>query len=108
MEIHALLGIRSDSDKKVVRDKYIKMMAILHPNNKKTGDVNKFIMLQKCYKNFETMGDDSLCFKVVNSFTSTIICRCGGTYQIPTGFIGTIECDFCSCFIIVEEPYDLL
>lgn len=75
----------------------------LHPSNKKTGNQNAFIELQESYKKYLTGDSFSNCWAVVENNKKEIECRCGGTYKIDKNQSGRLDCEYCSCFIEIEE-----
>ncbi|KAI5149942.1 hypothetical protein ENBRE01_1206 [Enteropsectra breve] len=102
MDIFSVLKIKSSSSLSEVKKSYYKRLAALHPASV-GGCSEKFIELQTAYKQY-LLGDDFLnCYGIYNIGISSIACRCGGYYEVEEDFMGKIECDFCSCFIIVEE-----
>lgn len=103
MDIYNKLRLRSDASKEEIKSKYYKLLSILHPRTKGTGNEIEYLELQKLYKRY-LLGDDCTnCFYVCSNNTKSISCRCGGVYEISDEYIGRLDCDFCSCFIFVEE-----
>lgn len=103
MELHKLLGLRSSATKDEVRAKYHKLLFLLHPRTRVTGDESKYIELQDAYKRFLRGDIATNCHLVCTNDVREVGCRCGGTYTIHEGFEGKIDCEFCSCFIEVEN-----
>ncbi|ELA41054.1 uncharacterized protein VICG_01936 [Vittaforma corneae ATCC 50505] len=104
LELYRILNVRKDAPKDAVKQKYRKMLFDLHPNNKKTGNESAFIELQEAYKRYLTGDLFSNCWAVVENNRKEFECRCGGIYKIEEGRAGRIECEYCSCFIEVEDP----
>lgn len=103
MDIYTILELRSDAEQEEVKSKYYKMLALLHPRTKYTGSEYAFMQLQDAYKKY-LLGDDYLnCFMVCADTDNTVKCRCGGVYTVERGKLGRNECEFCSCFIFVQE-----
>lgn len=91
-----------------VKSAYYKKLHRLHPKNNPKNTQNDYIKLVNAYKKL-LAGESYLnCYKIVNFYESNVICRCGAEYEIGFSFVGKVECDFCSCFIIVEEPCHML
>lgn len=104
IEIHTLLNLRSDATSNEIKVKYYKLIFQLHPSTKKTGNESEYIELQEAYRRYVAGDSFSNCFLVCENTRGTLSCRCGGVYQIEKSAVGKIECEFCSCHIIVENP----
>lgn len=103
MELHRLLGVRSNATRDEIKCKYYKQLFLLHPRTKVTGNEAKYIELQDAYKRF-LRGDSAMhCHLVCTNDVGEVACRCGGTYTVQKMFEGKIDCEFCSCFIEVES-----
>lgn len=104
MNIYEILNLKQNATKEVIKQKYYKLLFKLHPHNHSTGNKESYLELQEAYKMYISGDSYVNCFSVVSNEISKVLCRCGGLYDIPSEFIGRIECDFCSCFIEVESP----
>lgn len=103
MDIFSFLEIDFSSDKSAVDSAYHKKLKYYHPS-KKTGSEEMFMELNKLYKEYLLGNDFVNCSAVCDSEKQTQKCRCGGIYEIYADYFGRIDCDFCSCFIIVRKP----
>lgn len=104
-DIFSILGMRTDSSQIEIKVAYRKMLPVLHPNNRTTGSASGFIALQDAYRHY-LIGDDSLnCFSIGVAGSAVPHCRCGAAFSVPEAFLGRLDCECCSCFIILEEPY---
>lgn len=104
MDFHRLLGLGDTASPQELKARYYQRLAAVHPNSRAGGDTASFIRLQEAYKKY-LLGDDfSNCFLVCTADTKGIACRCGGIYGASDGSVGRIDCDYCSCFIQIEEP----
>lgn len=108
IELHRLLNLKANTPKDVIKNKYHQSLYKLHPSNRHSGDEKAFIQLQEAYKQFLTGDSYESCFAVVENTAREFDCRCSGRYKIPLDYVGRIECEFCSCFIEVEEPHFIL
>lgn len=104
LELCHILNVRRDTPKDAIRQKYHKLLFDLHPSNRKTGSESAFIELQEAYKRYLAGDSFSNCWAVIDNVAGEFECRCGGVYSIEEGRVGRIECEYCSCFIEVEEP----
>lgn len=103
MNIYGLLGLRSGATPEEVKTRYYKRLAEVHPNSRVEGSTASFIALTNAYKQY-TLGEDAAdCFCVCASNTGHVRCRCGGVYDVAPHELGKMECNYCSCFIFVEE-----
>ncbi|KAI5169138.1 hypothetical protein PAEPH01_0470 [Pancytospora epiphaga] len=104
MDIYRLLNLKSTTTPEQVKYFYYKRLVVLHPNSRmEESNADKFIELTHAYKQY-LVGNDSLnCYRVCLNTERTVACRCGGCYFVELDRLGRIECDYCSCFIIIEE-----
>ncbi|KAI4292190.1 hypothetical protein PAPHI01_1464 [Pancytospora philotis] len=103
MDIAQLLGLRHDASRESVKLRYYRKLAEYHPDNRNSGDQSKFAALIAAYKKHLTGEDFVNCYGVVANSQRTHSCRCDGIYEVPAEYEGRIDCDYCSCFIIVEQ-----
>lgn len=108
MDIYEILHLKMDSSKEAIKQRYYKLLFQLHPHNHATGCEELYLNLQNAYKKYISGDSFVNCFSVVQNNTGSLLCRCGGMYCIPNEFIGRVECDFCSCFVEVEAPVQLI
>ncbi|KAM0680230.1 hypothetical protein GINT2_001615 [Glugoides intestinalis] len=105
LELHHLLRIKQNIPHETIKKLYHKQLFALHPTNKHTGCSESYLELQDAYKRYVCGDSYSNCFAVVHNDVGEIECRCGGIYFVKPKTIGRLECEHCSCFLEVEEPY---
>jgi hypothetical protein len=108
MDLFTILKLKPHSNKDLVKQRYYKLLFQHHPHNHTTGNETKYLELQDAYKRYISGDSFVNCFSVVSNDINSLICRCGGIYIIDPDFIGRMDCDFCSCFIEVETPIQLI
>lgn len=101
-DLYTILNVKKNTGKEAVKQSYYKMLFALHPTNKQTGNPEAFIELQSAYKRHLSGESFQNCWAVVPSTFQNVKCRCGGEYTIIG--LGRVDCEYCSCFIEVEEP----
>lgn len=101
MDIHTILGLNQNSTEEEIKKNYYRRLREVHPHS--GGCASRFIELQAAYSKY-LLGDAcDDCLAIFTNACRSATCRCRGEYHIPAGFKGRIECEFCSCFIFVED-----
>jgi len=106
MDIFSVLKIDRKSTESEIKRAYHRALAKYHPTNRDFGDSDSFVSLQEIYKQYLVGDYFHNCYRVVQISCRTVDCRCGGTYRVES--TGILECEYCSCFIIVEEDCKFL
>lgn len=103
-EIHHLLKLKSNASKEEIKSNFYKIAFKTHPKNKTGGNEIQYIQLQEAYKKY-LLGDDFInCYLVCTNDIKKCECRCGGIYKIEEGYSGRLDCEYCSCYLEVEDP----
>ncbi|ADM11283.1 uncharacterized protein Eint_031410 [Encephalitozoon intestinalis ATCC 50506] len=104
MSIFSLLGVKKGASKEEVRMKYLKRLLLIHPDRSK-GDINEYIKLRESYEKYERGEEyEEVPYFVCNrDDIGSIVCRCGGKYKVLNEENSRVECEFCSCFIEIED-----
>lgn len=108
MPIFSLLGLRKGATKEEVRIRYLRRLIQIHPDRNK-GNGAEYTRLRDAYEKY-IRGEifEGEPYLVCNrTDAESAICRCGGKYKIFHEADGRIECEFCSCFIEIEELLEL-
>ncbi|AFM98038.1 hypothetical protein KMI_07g12550 [Encephalitozoon hellem] len=104
MSIFSLLGLRKGATEEEVRTRYLRKLIKIHPDRNK-GNSAEYTKLRDEYEKYirgESFEGDP--YLVCNrAKAESVICRCGGKYKIHQEIDGRVECEFCSCFIEIEE-----
>ena len=102
MDIISMLNLPVACPGPDVKTAYYKALAHYHPQNKQSADPSMFMALQEAYKRFLRGGDYSQCLAVCSG-TENIVCRCGAGFTCVQGWNGRIDCEYCSCYIYIDE-----
>lgn len=103
MDIFTMLQLRHTASPDEVKRAYYRRLATLHPTYTSTDNSGEFISLQSAYACYLLGEDCTDCYAVCTSNRTQFECRCKGIYMIQGGYLGRIDCEYCSCFIFVED-----
>ncbi|CAD26293.1 hypothetical protein [Encephalitozoon cuniculi GB-M1] len=104
MSIFNLLGLKKGASKGEVRARYLRKVLQIHPDRSK-GDGDGYMRLVNAYERYARGEEpDSIPYLICSrAHVDSVACRCGGTYKASYEMHGRVECEFCSCFIEIED-----
>lgn len=104
MSIHFLLGLPYDVEKEKLKKVYKKKLLSLHPDRSKSDTTFEFLQLKNEYYLFEKNNsyNENFVLKCKIEDVNNIKCRCGTFYDICNKNNNKIECETCSCYILIS------
>jgi hypothetical protein len=108
MSIHRLLGLRRTASEKEVRERYLRRLIELHPD-RNGGASAQYLQLREAHERYASGEIDENCYMLCSrEEAGGILCRCGAKFVADNERMGRIDCDFCSCFVEIQDaPFAL-
>ncbi|KAF9762648.1 Chaperone protein DnaJ [Nosema granulosis] len=109
MSLHFFLKLRYDASQDEVERAYKKYLIKHHPDKSKSDTLDLYLNIKQEYEKYKkNQTDENFYICCFPSEIEQIRCRCGSKFDEENIFANKIECECCSCYIIVEnEPYKL-
>lgn len=109
MSLHFYLKLRYDATHEEVEIAYKKYLVKHHPDKSKSDTLQLYLNIQREYEKYKkNLSDDNFYLRCFPREVQNVVCRCGSTFVYENLVANKIECECCSCYIIVEdEPREL-
>ncbi|WUR03658.1 uncharacterized protein VNE69_05247 [Vairimorpha necatrix] len=109
MSIHFLLKLPYDCSEDLLEKSYKKKIIELHPDRSKKNTLDQYYEIRKAYNKYKNnLLDDNFYLQCFIEDVDTLICRCGTYFDRSNLVHDRIECETCSCFIIVCPKIKLI
>lgn len=109
MSLHFFLNLRYDATHEEIEMAYKKYLVRHHPDKSKRDTLNLYLNIKREYEKYKNnISDDNFYLCCFPGEVSSVFCRCGSPFLLDNLVANKIECECCSCYIIVEnEPCEL-
>jgi hypothetical protein len=104
MSLHFLLGLPYNVSEEVLEKTYKRNIVETHPDRSKKDTKDLYYRIRKAYEDYKhNLTNENFFLECSVNEVDTIICRCGTTFDKYNLVYDKIECETCSCFLIVTE-----
>ncbi|EOB12158.1 hypothetical protein NBO_508g0009 [Nosema bombycis CQ1] len=110
MSLHFHLNLNFDATKEEIEIAYKKYLIKNHPDRSKKDTLELYLGIKREYERYKkNLTDENFYISCLPNEIQKVVCRCGSYFQECLIEGNKIECECCSCYIIVEkEPKQLL
>lgn len=104
MSLHFLLGLPYNVDEEILEKTYKRKLVEAHPDRSKKDTKDFYYMIKKAYLDHkENLINENFFLECFVDEVNIIVCRCGTLFDKSNLVYDKVECETCSCFVIVKE-----
>lgn len=104
MSLHFLLGLPYNVNDEILEKTYKRKIVETHPDRSKKDTKDLYYRIRKAYEDYkQNLTNENFFLECFVDEVDTIICRCGTPFDKSNIVYDKIDCETCSCFLVLSR-----